>query len=198
MPTTDKNYLISEKIIRIMRAKKISQADLASRLGVTQATISKTLHNQRGNSLTDEYVRRICRALDVEYKDVISVSPEIQLANENLERGIIMWLLNKKGIETAHVIVSCSVVYRSDLYSNYNYTTDGITMYTPEQMKLIVQEDQETLKRDGIDDIDDYFDEYYEMTYHNKTKKYTVQDYNSLLEMFSVQNQNMINAVFDY
>ena len=190
----EKENMITERLIKIMKRKKITQVELANRLGVTQAKISKTLKREYGYPLTDSYLKKICDALELDYMTIISVSSEIQPENEDYERSLTLWYFEKKGIETVHIIISCGVVYYSDRFTNHQFTSDGKTMHSLEEMKDIEKNDRKTLEEDGSDNIEEYFDEYYELTYKDVIKKYSVQDYNVLIEKISTTYKNILDA----
>ena len=192
---SEKEKMIADRLLKIMKQKKITHVELANRLGVTQATISKTLKREDGYPLTDSYVKKICNALELDYMTVISVSSEIQPDNEDYERSLIKWYFEKKGIETVHYIVSCGVVYHADRFTNQQFTSDGgKTMHSLEEMREIEKNDRKTLEEDELDNIDEFFDEYYEITYKNVTKKYSTKDYDTLIEKLSTTYQNILDT----
>ena len=186
--------MVAERLIKIMKKNKITQVELANRLGVTQATVSKTLKREDGYPLTVSYIKKICNALELDYMTIISVSSDIQPENVDYERSLTMWYFEKKGIETVHIIISCGVVYYADRFTNHQFTSDGNTMHTLDEMRELEEKDRKVLEEDGLDSIDEYFDEYYELTYKGVTKKYSVQDYNALIEKISATYQNILDA----
>jgi transcriptional regulator with XRE-family HTH domain len=188
---SEKEKMIADRLLKIMKQKKITQVELANRLGVTQATISKTLKREDGYPLTDSYVKKICNALELDYMTVISVSSEIQPDNEDYERSLIKWYFEKKGIETVHYIVSCGVVYHADRFTNQQFTSDGgKTMHSLEEMREIEKNDQKAFEEDELNGND----EYYEITYKNVTKRYSAKDYDALIEKISTTYQNILDT----
>lgn len=99
-------------------------------------------------------------------------------------------LLEAMGIEAAFVIVSCGVVYRASTDTNYNFVSGNSKILTPEQMLKNFKEGLETFKETSDENPDDYFETYYELTYHGETMKYTVTEYKELVDMLC-HMQNM-------
>nr|WP_297709382.1 hypothetical protein [uncultured Butyrivibrio sp.] len=105
-------------------------------------------------------------------------------------------LFEAMDIEIVHTVVSGGVVYKASRDTNYNYVSGTSETLTPEQMVNLVIEDRKALEEEGIYELHEYFDEFYEATYQGQTKKWSVIEYIYLAEMLEVLNRNMINVVF--
>lgn len=65
---------ISERIFELMKAKKITQAELAEALGITQPSVGNW--KTRGTTPPMEYLPKICEVLDVSWEYLITGKEE--------------------------------------------------------------------------------------------------------------------------
>jgi len=83
--------IISERIFKIMREKKINQLDLSNKTGISQSTISDW-KRKKTNPSADK-IMIICAALDVSPEDLLidtmTTEQKIAKVNKDLDEGKI-------------------------------------------------------------------------------------------------------------
>jgi hypothetical protein len=121
-----------------------------------------------------------------------------QIINPNYDSGLAVWFMEKIGIEIVHYIVSGGIAYYAPKVTNRQFTTDGLKFFSPSEMRARVQADIDAFRDNDINDIDEYFDEYYLLSYCGISRKLTVTNYNMIIEMINANFINLRKVIFQY
>ena len=194
--------IIAVRIKRAMKTKKISQVELAKRIGTTQAAISQMLNSKKGYVLREETLRKMCQVLELDYEEIRSVRSNVEgspIPKGENERMYIKMLLDNLGVDISHIVVSGGLVFRADKYTNYQYSCGTLTLDRA-GMEKKVEEDKQVMQEEGLLEgmIVEMFEEYYEIRYKDKMKKLSVSEYNKMIDSFTAMNLNSLDFIFAY
>ena len=194
--------MISVRIKLAMKNKKISQVELAKRVGTTQAALSQMLNSKKGYVLKKTMLQKICRELDLDYQEVLSAQSSVEgssLTKDDYERSVTKMFLDRLGVDVSHIIVSAGLVFRADKYTNFQYSCGTKTLNRIEMEKK-VEEDKQVMLEEGLDEgmFDEMFEEYYEIRYKDRLKKLSVAEYNKMIDSFTAMNLNSLDFIFAY
>lgn len=111
-PKKDKappKFPVQHRIREIRESKGLSMAQVAEKIGTTQASVSRIETGQR--ELTEGWMRSIAKALEVDPIDLIEMAAFVDLrdevaATELAVPGPISGLLNSREIEFLHLVAS--------------------------------------------------------------------------------------------
>lgn len=173
--------LIAERIMREMKRKRVTQKELADKLGITQSQLSKVL-NGKGYKLKEELIREICKILGVDYGEMIRIrSPYDNL--ELSQRIITTIILEQLGVEIDHVKTIDSVEYRANKSTNYKYWYGA--------NKYLTEEETERMRKN----CDDY-EESYEVKYHRNKKILSKENYLDMIDSLYEGLENSLKYIF--
>ncbi len=194
--TISNRGLVAARILKRMKDAKISQAELAKKIGTTQSSISKMLGGEQ-ETLNAKTIEDICNVLNLDFEEVTSVKnikEDDTLNVDEYERGLVSWLLDKYGVDITHVKVCGSIVFRSNKYSNYLYS-NGLDLYTHDEMEKHEKKERQIFAEEELDGV---FEEYYELQYRNEIIKMTVDNYHTFIDSFNKDILFKLMLLFRY
>lgn len=123
--------------------------------------------------------------------------------NKEYTTNMAEWNIEKMGIDIVHYIVIGGIVYYASSATNYLFTSDGFHFLTPAEMRKKEQAEIRDFAEEGIDDMDEYFDEYYSLSYSGITRNLTVEEYKVVIDieplinirklLFSIKSKNILD-----